>query len=167
MRQDNSLMRNVKSLILTVVSVWMMTMAGTDCYAGNSQKQRPPFDPKRFEAELEQYITTNASLTPQEASKFFPVYRQMMRKMRSCFDEMRRYHFVNPTDEKGCAEAIRRQDELDIEMKQLQQEYHSRFLYILPASKVLRIIKAEEKFHRQAFKRARQGRQERPNQTKK
>ena len=38
-------------------------------------------------------------------------------------------------------------------MKQLQQEYHSRFLYILPASKVLRILKAEEQFHRQAFKK--------------
>ncbi len=74
-----------------------------------------------------------------------------MKKMRSCFDEMRRYHFVNPADEKGCAEAIRRQDELDIEMKLVQQEYHNRFMYILPASKVLKIIKAEEKFHRQAF----------------
>ena len=104
----------------------------------------------------DRYITIHASLTPQEASKFFPVYRQMMKKMRSCFDEMRRYHFVNPSDENGCAEAIRRQDELDIEMKQLQQEYHNRFMYILPASKVLKIIKAEEKFHRQAFKRARQ-----------
>lgn len=166
MKKDKRLKRNNKRLILMVMSVLMMAMVGMNCYADNSQKQRPPFDPKRFEAELEQYITTNASLTPQEASKFFPVYRQMMGKMRSCFDEMRRYHFVNPTDEKGCAEAIRRQDELDIEMKQLQQEYHSRFLYILPASKVLRIIKAEEKFHRQAFKRARQNGQERSGHKK-
>lgn len=156
MKEDNNSMHRTRHLILIIVSVLVMTMMGLTCYAGNSQTPCSSFDPKRFEAELEQYITIHASLTPQEASKFFPVYRQMMKKMRSCFDEMRRLHFVNPADEKGCAEAIRRQDELDIEMKQLQQEYHNRFMYILPASKVLQVIKAEEKFHRQAFKRARQ-----------
>lgn len=125
MKEDNNSMHRTRHLILIIVSVLVMTMMGLTCYAGNSQAQRPPFDPKRFEAELEQYITTHASLTPQEASKFFPVYRQMMKKMRSCFDEMRRYHFVNPADENGCVEAIRRQDELDIEMKLVQQEYHN------------------------------------------
>ena len=153
MKEDNNSMHRTRHLIQIVVSVLVMTMMGLTCHAENSQGQRPPFDPKRFEADLEQYITTHASLTPQEASKFFPVYRQMMKKMRSCFDEMRRYHFVNPADENGCAEAIRRQDELDIEMKQLQQEYHGRFLMMLPANKVLSIIKAEEKFHRQIFKK--------------
>ena len=51
-------------------------------------------------------------------------------------------------------------------MKQLQQEYHNRFMYILPASKVLKIIKAEEKFHRRAFKRARQWHQNHPKYVK-
>lgn len=142
----------IRNRVLAVALMLVTTLA---LAAQEAKKPRPPFDPKRFEAELEQFITVHASLTPQEASKFFPVYRQMMKKMRAHFDEMRRYHFVNPADERGCADAIRRQDELDIEMKQLQQEYHNRFMYILPASKVLSIIKAEEEFHRQAFKRAR------------
>jgi hypothetical protein len=119
------------------------------------QGKRPPFNPAKFEADLEQYITTNACLTPREAAAFFPLYRKMMKKMRSCFDEMKRYHHVNPKDNDACAEAIRRQDEADIEMKQLQQEYHQRFLLVLPANKVLAVIKAEEQFHRQAFKRVR------------
>lgn len=137
-------------VLLSVVLISMCSLVGL----AQSNKKRPPFDPKRFEADLEQYITVNAKLTPREAAKFFPVYRQMMRKMRAHFDEMRRYRFVNPSDERACAEAIRRQDELDIDMKQLQQEYHTKFMYILPASKVLSIIKAEEQFHRQAFRRA-------------
>jgi len=111
------------------------------------------FDPKRFEAELEQYIVTKAALTPQESAKFFPLYRKMGKKMRMLFDEMRRYHHVNPKDNDACAEAIRRQDEIDIELKQLQQEYHAKFMIILPASKVLSIIKAEGEFHRQAFRK--------------
>jgi predicted DNA-binding protein (MmcQ/YjbR family) len=81
MKEDNNSMHRTRHLILIIVSVLVMTMMGLTCHAENSQGQRPPFDPKRFEAELEQYITTHASLTPQEASKFFPVYRQMMNKM--------------------------------------------------------------------------------------
>ena len=92
MKEDNNSMHRTRHLILIIMSVLVMTMMGLTCHAENSQGQRPPFDPKRFEAELEQYITIHASLTPQEASKFFPVYRQMMKKMRSCFDEMRKSH---------------------------------------------------------------------------
>lgn len=79
----------------------------------------------------------------------------MMKKQRMMFDEMRKFREFTPRDNKGCAESIRRLDELDIRMKQLQQEYHSRFMTILPAKKVLRIIKAEEQFHRQIFKKMR------------
>ena len=74
---------------------------------------------------------------------------------RMIFDEMRRLHHIDTRDNETCANAIRRQDELDVEIKLLQQEYHSRFMLILPAGKVMRIIKAEEKFYRQMFKRMR------------
>lgn len=136
------------------VLVLLMTISICTVHA-DGHKNRPPFDPKKFQADMEQFITMNAGLKPDEAAKFFPVYEQMMKKMRMLFDEMRRYHHVNPRDEDACAEAIRKQDEIDIEMKQLQQEYHQRFMLILPASKVLSIIKAEEKFHRQAFQKFR------------
>ena len=115
------LIKSKLAVLLSVIMLSMLSMVSTEGWAGNAKKQRPPFDPKRFEAELEQYITTHAGLTPREAARFFPVYRQMMKKMRFHFDAMRRFHYVNPKDERACMEAIRRQDELDIEMKQLQQ----------------------------------------------
>lgn len=67
-----------------------------------------------------------------------------MKRQRMIFDEMRRLHHIDTRDNETCANAIRRQDELDVEIKLLQQEYHSRFMLILPAGKVMRIIKAEE-----------------------
>ena len=137
--------------LAVLVAMLMICFVGVSAQ-GKGGKPRG-LDPKRFEAELEQYIVTKAALTPTESAKFFPVYRKMGKKMRMLFDEMRRYHHVNPKDNEACAEAIRRQDEIDIEMKQLQQEYHAKFMLILPASKVLSIIKAEGDFHRQAFKR--------------
>lgn len=69
------------------------------------------------------------------------------------FCDHRRWHYIDEADDKACADAIRRIDNNDIEIKRLQQAYHEKFLHILPASKVYRIIKAEDKFHRQQFKR--------------
>lgn len=134
-------------------TVLMILMLCTFGVANGQHRKRPPFNPAKFEADLEQFITVNACLSPSQAASFFPVYRQMMKKQRALFDEMRRLRMINPKDNEACEEAIRKQDELDIQIKQLQQEYHGRFLMMLPANKVLSIIKAEEKFHRQIFKK--------------
>lgn len=134
-------------------TVLMILMLCTFSVANGQHRKRPPFNPAKFEADLEQFITVNACLSPSQAASFFPVYRQMMKKQRALFDEMRRLRMINPKDNEACEEAIRKQDELDIQIKQLQQEYHGRFLMMLPANKVLSIIKAEEKFHRQIFKK--------------
>lgn len=134
-------------------TVLMILMLCTFGVANGQHRKRPPFNPAKFEADLEQFITVNACLSPSQAASFFPVYRQMMKKQRALFDEMRRLRMINPKDNEACEEAIRKQDELDIQIKQLQQEYHGRFLMMLPANKVLAIIKAEEKFHRQIFKK--------------
>lgn len=134
-------------------TVLMILMLCTFGVANGQHRKRPPFNPAKFEADLEQFITVNACLSPSQAASFFPVYRQMMKKQRALFDEMRRLRMINPKDNEACEEAIRKQDELDIQIKQLQQEYHGRFLMMLPANKVLSIIKAEEKFHRQIFRK--------------
>ena len=134
-------------------TVLMILMLCTFGVANGQHRKRPPFNPAKFEADLEQFITVNACLSPSQAASFFPVYRQMMKKQRALFYEMRRLRMINPKDNEACEEAIRKQDELDIQIKQLQQEYHGRFLMMLPANKVLAIIKAEEKFHRQIFRK--------------
>ena len=134
-------------------TVLMILMLCTFGVANGQHRKRPPFNPAKFEADLEQFITVNACLSPSQAASFFPVYRQMMKKQRALFDEMRRLRMINLKDNEACEEAIRKQDELDIQIKQLQQEYHGRFLMMLPANKVLSIIKAEEKFHRQIFRK--------------
>ena len=134
-------------------TVLMILMLCTFGVANGQHRKHPPFNPAKFEVDLEQFITVNACLSPSQAASFFPVYRQMMKKQRALFDEMRRLRMINPKDNEACEEAIRKQDELDIQIKQLQQEYHGRFLMMLPANKVLSIIKAEEKFHRQIFKK--------------
>lgn len=151
MMKKNILKCSMRQILRT--SVLMILMLCTFVVANGQHRKRPPFNPAKFEADLEQFITVNACLSPSQAASFFPVYRQMMKKQRALFEEMRRLRMINPKDNEACEEAIRKQDELDIQIKQLQQEYHGRFLMMLPANKVLSIIKAEEKFHRQIFKK--------------
>lgn len=121
----------------------------------NAQEQNAPqqrFSPERFEAELQNYITKEAGLTPQEATKFFPVYKEMQDKQRTLFERQRELGKTKPTDEQGCMKAIKESDEIDLELKRLQQTYHLRFMELLPASKVYDILKAELRFHRHMMK---------------
>ncbi len=133
----------MKKLILTL----MLAMAFTATFAW----PEPKFDPNRYNAELQQFITREAALSPQEAAKFFPMYREMQQKQRALFQQMHRYKRIKPTDEKSCREMIKKCDDLDVQIKELQQLYHNKFLKFLPAGKVYDILKAEDKFHRQMF----------------
>lgn len=101
---------------------------------------------------MEQFITKEACLTPKEASEFFPVFDEMLRKERALFDQMATICRVKPATEQGCIDAVKKRDELEIEIKELDQKYHNRFMKILPASKVFDVVKAQKRFHRQMFK---------------
>lgn len=111
------------------------------------------FSPEKFDAALQHFITTEAKLTQQEAQKFFPVYREMQSMQRPLFDRQRKLVTEKPQDEASSLKAIRERDDIDIEMKRLQKTYHERFLEFLPASKVYNIIKAEDHFYRNMFRR--------------
>lgn len=115
-------------------------------------QQGERFSPEKFEADLKSFITQEASLTPQEAAVFFPVYKEMRQKQRQLIDRQLQLGKDNPTDEKECMKTIRERDELDLDMKRLQLTYHERFLEVLPASKVYKVIRAEDRFHRRMMR---------------
>lgn len=119
-----------------------------------SAQDRKGFDPAKFQADLEQFITVEACLTPSEAAAFFPVYREMTKKQRALYDKMKEGRHVKPESEDAARKAIAEIDAIEIEIKQLQANYHSRFLGIISARKLYNVIKAEGKFHRMAMKRA-------------
>lgn len=119
---------------------------------GASAEEQQKFSPEKFQADLEQYITTEAGLTTEEAAKFFPLYREMQQKQRVVYNKIHEL-FKLPHDEASCKRAVQRRDQLEIELKQIAQTYHNKFLRVLPASKVIGTIIAEDKFHRRAFRK--------------
>ncbi len=110
------------------------------------------FSPEKFQAEMEQFITQEACLTPEEAAKFFPLLREMHQKQRAIHGQMKNECKVKPVDEAECKKAVQKRDIYEIELKNIQQTYHNKFFSVLPASKVYDVIKAEDRFHRRAFK---------------
>lgn len=116
----------------------------------SSAQQR--FSPEKYQADLEQFITQEANLTSQEAAAFFPLLREMQEKQRAIYNQMQAEARVKPADEKACKRAIQKRDEMELELKRIQQTYHNKFLAVLSASKVFDVIRAEERFNRRMFR---------------
>lgn len=134
----------MKKMFLTMLLVLCTVCSGA---------QNNKFSPQQFHAEMEKYITREAKLTKKEAAKFFPVYSEMYKKTRVLFDEMKRYRHVKPKTDAECKKIIQKTDAIEVQIKETERQYHSRFLKILPAGKVYDVLKAERRFHRQAFKK--------------
>lgn len=113
------------------------------------------FNPRRFQADMETFIVKEAGLTPAQIDKFLPLFREMQTKQRALFDEMRQYRrMADFGDDNACARAIHRMDNIDVQIRRIQQQYHRKFLTVLPGRVVMKILRAEDSFHRQAFRRA-------------
>lgn len=106
------------------------------------------FDPEKYQRDLEAFIVKFACLTEQEAQQFFPIFREMQQKTRAIYMKGKKPNKAAFTDNKLALEAIHNHDAQEIEIKKLQQQYHNRFLKVLPATKVLKCIFAEDSFNK-------------------
>ena len=79
----------MKTLICTFLALCLSL-----CVA-NAQGMKP-FDPAKFQADLEQFITVEACLTPSEAAAFFPLYREMTRKQRALYEQKLKSNSCKP-----------------------------------------------------------------------
>ena len=129
-----------------VIRAMILFFALNLCVSTSSAQQK--FSPEKYQADMEEFITKEAGLDKNEATAFFPLLREMQEKQRAVFMRQRNVARVKPADEQGCLKAIKEQDEIDLELKRIQQSCHLRFLEVLPASRVYDILRAEEKFHR-------------------
>jgi hypothetical protein len=115
-----------------------------------SAQDQKKFSPEKFQADLEAYIAKEAHFTPQESAKYFPLLRELQAKQRAIYARMRQA--PKPGDDAKCAEAIREWDKANIELKQLDQQYHKKMMQVVSPSKVFDAIMAESRFHRKMMK---------------
>jgi hypothetical protein len=134
-------MKKKYCLLLAVMMIATLT---------NAQEKK--FSPEQFDAELQKFIVWDAKLTPEEAAKFFPLYWEMQKKQRELYEKQQHIAKNKPADDKGCRQIIKERDEIELEMKRVQLDYHNNFMNVLAPSKVYDALRSEYKFHRHKMK---------------
>lgn len=134
----------MKKYLLIIITVF--------CSMALYAQDRPKFDPVKFEADLEQFVIKEANITPAEQKEFLPIFREMRKKQVSLMEASRKNFGKKPSTEQEWEQSIKNHDAMEIEMKKIAQNFHLKAIKVIPASKVMKVIKAEECFHRQQFK---------------
>lgn len=127
-----------------------------------AQEEEAIKDPKaqeKIKAARIAYITERLGLTPEEAEKFWPVYREFSLKrqdLKQQYDVKRKNPDPKKTVEQNEKETIEyglqlRQKELDLE-----KEYSGKLLNVVPAQKVMALRKVEEDFRNLLIKQIQQ-----------
>ena len=135
-------LRNMKKCTVMLFCLLMTLMV--------SAQDQKKFSPEKFQADLEAFITREAHFDQQEASKYFPLMRELQAKQRAIYGRMRQT--AKPGDDAKCAEAIREWDKANIELKQLDQQYHKKMMQVVSPTIVFDAIQAESRFHRNMMK---------------
>ena len=98
----------------------------------------------KIEAARIAYITDQLQLTPGEAEKFWPIYREFAERRREIRQQMRETRNANPnqTDQEAVDQQFKmKQQELDLE-----KDYSGRLLKVISAQKLRSLPQAERKF---------------------
>ncbi len=110
------------------------------------------FDPEKFKAELKHHIIATAHLTDKEAARFFPLFEEMQNKQRNIHQRIRQLQKTKPANDAKARNIIIQTDNLRIQKKQIEQQYHNKMMKLIPATKLNEALKAERRFHKQYFK---------------
>ena len=127
--------------------------------------------PGKFKEKLQQkkeqvksmkiaYITSELDLTPDEAAKFWPLYNDFEEKQREIRQEkiknyMDRSQSSDKLTEKEAATLINQMETAEEDLHQLRKKFISNLKGVLPATKILKLKKAEDEFSKKLLQQYR------------
>lgn len=108
------------------------------------------------------YITNELLLTPEESAKFWPLYNAFeekqqdirKQKLKGYLDRIDDESFDN-LSEKEAAAMLTQMENTEDELYQLRKKFIANLKSVLPASKILKLKKAEEGFNRKLLQQYR------------
>src|SRR5690606_9474396 len=128
----------------------LILCTGTSALAQNGAREK-------IQAAHAAYITQRIGLTPEEAEKFWPVYREYGEKRREVHQQMRMLRRTETQDQAILARELElKQQELDLE-----KDYTERLGKIIPAEKLVALRQAEADFRKLLLRQVQQRRQPR------
>lgn len=145
-------MKYILTFILALTMAFPISACNEDTPQDERQEgqkeEQKKFDPERYQRELEAYLCHEACLSKQEAQAIFPLFREMQQKQRAIYMKKKVFDKAALCDNKAAEAVILAYDERELAIKKLQQQYHKQFMKVIPATKVLKLIRAEERFNR-------------------
>jgi len=109
-------------------------------------------DPKvrdKIQAARIAYITDQLALTPQEAEKFWPIYREFSEKRREVRQQLKSAKQTpdpNKTPEQNERDLVDQQFKVKQQELNLEKDYAGRLLQVISAQKLRTLPDAERKF---------------------
>jgi hypothetical protein len=101
----------------------------------------------QLESVKVEYLTRRLNLSPEEAQRFWPVYRNYQKDLHKVMMERRKAR----QDQKKSGEQV---DELEFEadILEIRKNYRKQFSEVIPAQKVNLLYQAENDFRQQLIK---------------
>lgn len=114
------------------------------------------FSPQEFRQQMEQALTKRAQLTAEEATAVLPIFMEMKEKQRELQKQiggMRHVGKQAPLSEEECASRVKKIKKLQVQLAEIEETYYKKMCSSIPASRVFRIMKADDQFHREMLSR--------------
>ena len=143
----------MKRYILTSLLLFFIALTAS---AQEQQNKRPHFSPEEFQAKQKAYITEKAELSAEEAEAFFPLFFELQKKKfeleRNARKDFKRQRGEQMSEEE-CRKFVYNMADVKIEVAKLEREYTDKYLEVLPACKVRKVLHAECTFQRDLMKK--------------
>ena len=124
---------------------------------------------ERFKEKKEQvkslkvaFITNELNLTPEESAKFWPLYnafedkQQEIRKQKlKAFLDRKDDNSIDKLSEKEATTILSQMESTEEELYQLKKKFIANLKGVLPATKILKLKKAEEEFSKKLLQQYR------------
>lgn len=119
---------------------------------------------EKIQAARVAYLTDQLALTPEEAEKFWPIYREFSEKRKLLLKEYREVK-RNPDPTKTAEQNDTELVDLGFKLKQeeldLEKNYSARFLKVISAQKLKTLPEAEKRFRQMVLNQIQQRRGQR------
>jgi len=137
---------------LLIIASMMFFLTGTNAQDIKPGKRKGI---EKIEAHKVAFITKVLDLTPEEAQKFWPLYNEYSEKERQLRNAFKANKPQKGMSEEEANNVIDYYFENEQQKLTLKKNYYDKFKMILPATKVVRLHFAENKFKRKLLKKLR------------
>lgn len=143
---------------ITTLLILLISMASF-AQPGSRMKERIQQKKEQVKSMKIAFITSELNLTPDEATKFWPLFNAFEDKQRELKQE-RIKNYMDRIDsdklsEKEATTLLTQMENTEDELFQLRKKFVANLKGVLPAVKILKLKKAEEEFSRKLLQQYR------------